>query len=203
MNSHVATPDPGTHEAVRQLLPWRLAGTLARPELAMVEAHLGACAECRADLEWQRRLRAAAPAPDGAFDIDRAFAALLPRLGPQPPRIGVLARWRHAAAANGAWLRWTAVAQLAVIGVLSIMLVRPAADYRALGAPARTEGNAVVMFRPDTPERELRRILQASGARLVDGPTVTAAYVLALPAALARLRAERAVTLAQPLGGRP
>ena len=42
----------------------------------------------------------------------------------------------------------------------------------------------------------------------VDGPTVTDAYVLALPAAqadatLARLRVERAVALAQALGTRP
>jgi cysteine synthase len=61
------------------------------------------------------------------------------------------------------------------------------------------------VFKPDTTEREMRRILQASGARVVDGPTVTDAYVLALPAAqapaaLARLRAEPAVTLAQALG---
>ena len=68
----------------------------------------------------------------------------------------------------------------------------------------------MVVFRPDTPEREMRRILQASGARVVDGPTATDAYLLAVPAAqaapaLARLRAERAVTLAQPLaaGARP
>lgn len=203
MNSHF-----DTHESVRQSLPWLLAGTLAPDELATAEAHLRECAECRADLEWQRKLRAAPPPPAGAFDADRAFAKLLPRLGPQAPRIGALDRWRRAAAANGAWLRWTAVAQLAAIGVLSLMLARPAADYRAMGAAPRPQGNAVVVFRPDTPEREMRRILQASGARVVDGPTVTDAYVLALPAgqagaALARLRSERAVTLAQPLGGRP
>lgn len=207
MNSHVATPDPLVHQAVQQMLPWLLAGTLEPAELAIAEPHLRDCAECRADLAWQRRLRAAAPAADDAFDADRAFAQLLPRLGPQEPRIGVLARWRRAAAANDAWLRWTALAELAAIGVLSFMLASPAPDYRAMGAPA-ADGNAVVVFRPDTSERDMRRILKAAGARVVDGPTVTDAYVLALPAAqanatLARLRAEPAVTLAQPLGGRP
>ena len=53
-------------------------------------------------------------------------------------------------------------------------------------------------------------VVRASGARMVDGPTVTDAYVLSVPAAkatdaLARLRAEPSVRLAQPLaaGDRP
>lgn len=206
MNSHLA--NPVTHEAAQLLLPWLLAGTLDGAELAMVQNHLQGCAQCQADLAWQRKLRTMAPAPDAAFDANRAFAQLLPRL---PPRLGVLDRCRTAAAANGAWLKWTAAAELAVIGVLSVLLLgHDDADYRAMGAAGRTDANAVVMFRPDTTEREMRRVLQASGARVVDGPTVTDAYVLVLPAsqasaALARMRAERAVTLAQPLaaGGRP
>jgi cysteine synthase len=92
--------------------------------------------------------------------------------------------------------------------VLALLLVRPGDDnasYRALGAAGQAQGNVVVAFKPDTPERELRRILQAAGARVVDGPTVTGAYVLAVPqsrqaATLGRLRAEPAVTLAQSLG---
>ena len=73
-----------------------------------------------------------------------------------------------------------------------------AADYRALGSAAQPQGKLVVVFKPATTEREMRRILQANGARVVDGPTVTDAYVLALPAsqanaALDRMRAEPAV----------
>jgi hypothetical protein len=207
MNSQVTNPDQVTHQKVQHLLPWLLAGTLDSAEQALAQAHMQACAQCQADLDWQRKLRAAAPLPDTAFDPDRAFAQLLPRLGPQAPRVGVLDRWRRAAAANSAWLRWTAVAQLAAIGALSLMLARqwPAAgDYRAMGAAPQTQGTVVVVFKPDTTEREMRRILQAGGARVVDGPTVTDAYVLALPAsqagaALTRLRAEPAVTFAQPL----
>jgi hypothetical protein len=233
MNSHLARPEPAVHQAVQQLLPWLLAGTLDSAELAMTQRHLQACARCQADLAWHRKLgAAAAAAPDAGFDADRGFAQLLPRLGPRSgphpgPQtsssssspIAVLDRWRKAAAANSAWLKWTALAQLAAIGVLSLLLARPwndAAGYRAMGGPGggSTAGaaDAVVVFRPDTPEREIRRILQAGGARVVDGPTVTGAYVLALPlppsqaaAALARMRAEYAVTLAQPLadGQRP
>jgi hypothetical protein len=210
MNIHLATPQPVTvtHETAQELLPWLLAGTLDSAELAKIGPHLQACPECQAELEWQRKLRAAAPLPDAAFDADRALAKLLPRLGPQESRIGVLGRWRDALAANSAWLGWAALAELAAIGVLAVMLARvgsSAGDYRALGAAPHAAGDAVVVFRPDTTEQDMRRILQASGARLVDGPTVTNAYVLALPeaqapAALARLRAEPAITLAQPLG---
>ena len=208
MKNHLAKAQQVTHETTQELLPWLLAGTLDSAEFANIQPHLETCPQCRAELEWQRKLRAAAPPSDAAFDADRALAKLLPRLGPQEARIGVLDRWREALAANSAWLRWTALAQLAAIGVLAAMLARPdgnAGDYRALGAAPRAAADAVVVFKPDTTEREMRRILQAGGARVIDGPTVTNAYVLALPdaqmpAALARLRAEPAVTLAQPLG---
>jgi hypothetical protein len=67
----------------------------------------------------------------------------------------------------------------------------------------------VVTFRPDTPEAELRRIVRASGGHVVGGPTVTDAWLVGadgqLAPVLARLRAEPAVTLAEPLAaeGRP
>jgi hypothetical protein len=199
--------EPLTHDRMQQLSPWLLAGTLDSAERALVESHLLACAQCRADLEWQRKLRRAAPPPDAACDADRAFAQLAPRLQPHRPRNVVPAWWRRICTGSGAWLRWTAAVQLAAIGVLAVLLVRPGQDagYRALGAAAPAAGQLVVMFSPGTTEREIRRILQASGARLADGPTVTGAYVVSLPAprdpaALARLRAEPAVTLAQPLG---
>lgn len=202
---------PATHQHAQPLLPWLLAGTLDDADLAAIERHVAGCAECQADLAWQRQLRAASAPPDSGCDADRAFASLLPRLGAQAPGVGVLARWRDAAAANNAWLRWGAGAQLVAIAALALLLARPSIEsgYRALGT-APHAGSVVVTFRPDTPEREIRRILQANGARVIDGPTVTDAYVLALPAApsdsaLARLRAESAVTLAEPLtaGGRP
>lgn len=202
MNTHADRPDPVSHDRAQQLLPCAPDDA----EFAAVQAHVEACAECQADLALHAGLRASVPPADSAFDADRAFASLLPRLGQQPPRMSIVTRWRGALAANSAWLRWTAAAQLAVIAVLAAMLARPATDtgdYRALGS-APPEGDLVLVFRPDTSEREMRRILQANGARVVDGPGVTGAWVLALPAeqpagALARLRSEPAVVLVQSL----
>lgn len=203
------------HAKAQQLLPWLLAGTLEGAELEMVQAHLETCAQCRAELAWERSLRAAGQRPGPAIDPEQALARLLPRLGPQQQRAGILDRWKHALAANdGRWLRGVAIAQFAVIAALAgLLIARPAQDgapYQGLGAAGSAQGNVVVVFKPDTPERELRRILQQNQARVVDGPTATDAYVLDVPApssqlALQRLRSEQAVVLAQPLvaEGRP
>lgn len=209
-SNHIVNLDLETHQAAQELLPLLLAGTLDTAGQALVQAHLQTCTQCQADLDWQRRLRAGEPATDPALDPERALARLLPRLGPQTSGIGLVERWRGAIAANSAWLRWTAAAQFAAIAVLAVLLVRPAGDdgaFRALGAGMPADGNLVVMFKPDTSERELRRILQGCGARLADGPTVTGAYVLSVApahaaAALAQLRAEPSVTLAQSLDSR-
>jgi hypothetical protein len=103
----------------------------------------------------------------------------------------------------------------AVPGLLSVALLaaigwtlRPAqqagVEYHALAATPAEAGTAVVRFRTDATEAQIRAGLNASGARLVDGPTVTDAYVVRLPreryeAALAALRAQPAVALVEAL----
>lgn len=221
---------PLDHLKAQRLLPWLLTGTLEGAELVLLQRHLDTCAACRADLARERRLRAIGQA-EPRLDPEAALARLAPRLParlppclpPQPaPRTGHvrnLLRWACGLAANDSpWLRTLAAAQFALNAALLALLLaqslaKPAGDgarYRLMGTAEPVRGDLIVGFRPDTPERELRRIFEASGTRVLDGPTVTGAYVLAArgapPArALARLRAEPAVTLAQPLGaeGRP
>jgi anti-sigma factor RsiW len=202
------------HAEAQDALPWLANGTLAGAELERVQAHVETCARCRADLALLRTVHAAGPAPDLDFDPDRALARLMPQLdaapapAQEPP--GLLQRWRNRLAANdGRWLRAAVAAQFCAIAVLAALLARPGArpvadDYRVLGAAgANGMARVVVTFRPDTPEAELRRIVRASGARIVGGPTVTDAWLVGadgrLDPVLARLRAEPAVTLAEPL----
>ncbi|MYN20108.1 hypothetical protein GTP81_25530 [Rugamonas sp. FT107W] len=117
--------------------------------------------------------------------------------------------WRAAAANQPSWLRWTVAAQWVLIIGLGALLLRPDTDpapYRVLGSAVSSGANLVVIFQPNTSERELRHILQAQGARVVDGPTVTDAYLLHVPPAsreraLAALHAEPAVQLAEALDG--
>jgi len=215
------------HLEAQELLPWLANGTLAGTELERVQAHLKGCAQCRADLAALHTLRAAAPAaPD--LDMEGALARLLPPAElppamPRPAAPGTAAAlppargWRARLAANDArWLRMAVGLQCCAIAVLAALLLRAAGSadadagaYRVLGAAAGAQSQLIVMFKPDTPERELRRIVLDSGARIVGGPTATGAWVLgteAAPAALAqRLRGQAAVTLAEPLGaeGRP
>ena len=200
------------HLEAQDALPWLANGTLAGAELERVQAHVETCAHCRADLALLRTVHAAGPGPDLDFDPDRALARLMPQLDAAPVQDtpGLLQRWRNRMAANdGAWLRAAVALQFCAIAVLAALLARPAAhpesdNYRALGAAgANGMARVVVTFRPDTPEAELRRIVRASGARIVGGPTVTDAWLVGadgrLDPVLARLRAEPAVTLAEPL----
>ena len=201
------------HHAAQEALPWLANGTLDGAERERVEAHLQACARCRGDLEMLSALRAAGPGAAPGCDPEGAWSRMQARLDapatiPQP---GLLARWRARIAANDrSWLRGAVALQCCLIAVLAALLLRPGDDaaYRGLGASPAVQGGIVVVFRPDTPERELRRIVRDSGARLSGGPTAGDAWLLNGddPAAvLARLRAEPAVMLAEPLGreGRP
>jgi hypothetical protein len=214
----ITDPHTETHE----LLPWLANGTLAGAERERVEAHLGQCPACRARLEWERSLHDSEAPPAPPLSATLAFARLAPRLGPQEGGAALPVRWSRLAAANDPrWLRSVAAVQLGVIFILGLVIVWPGSGpardaawdvtskgdrYITLGARPAALGNLVVSFEPGTPERELRRILQVSGARIVDGPTDVGAYVLSVPAAqaepaLQRLRAEPAVTLAEPLAG--
>ena len=214
------------HQEVQSLLPWYLTDRLEASERAEVEAHLAECPECQAELRTERRLGAevaasSVVAPPG--DVEHGWARMRRRIEPRSPgrpsprRIS-LAGWRGWIGAGGgaavlqwraspAWLRWAAVAQFGLLLLLAGYLLpstrHDVARYRALGAaPAVASGNVVVIFRPDTSERQLRETLKANDARIVDGPTATDAYLLHVPAAergavLDRLRRQARIELAE------
>jgi hypothetical protein len=210
MNGRIVAINDSIHEQVQKLLPWFVVDTLTGQELELVNQHLNVCAECQEDFAWQCKMQATPPAGAADLDADRAFAKLRQRLDETPDRAGR----RPPASSDGLfglgnhpWMQWALAAQLFVIAGLAVLLATPygnVAAYRALGASQDTRGNMVVVFRPETPERELRRILQDAGARIVDGPTVTDAYLLSVPGekftgALHDLRANAAVVVAESL----
>jgi hypothetical protein len=215
MSGRVLKFDISQHQAVQELLPWYIAQTLDPHESALVQEHLQACTQCQADLEWQTKLCGALPDDAAVPDMESALARLQPQLHGGRHRwraaLESCRRWWRRSDGRGTWMRWALAAQ--AIAIAGLLLMRPpvpgtdGAAFHALGSAANAAAaNAVIKFRPDTSERELRRILTESGARVVDGPTVTDAYLIELPsarrsAAIGRMRAEPAVALAEPLDG--
>jgi len=209
MSGRVVRLDPATHKVADALLPWFVNGTLDPDERALVEQHVTDCARCREEVEWLRELHAACVAGEASRDGSNAFGRLRVKL--EAPRERFSARrargaWRFARP----WTHWVIGAQLALIGGLSVLWLQDddhAARYRTLGAPSVASpagGSLVVVFDPSASEAELRRVLRSVGARVVDGPTRSNAYVLEVPSgrraqALQALRAEPAISLAEEL----
>jgi hypothetical protein len=196
------------HHEFQALLPWYAVGRLETAEHAQVEAHVNGCPDCQAELKFDRRLRV--EVSDAALDVEQGWRLIQDRLDAPPlgQREGQASRWTRRDAAP--WLGWAVAAALLL--VVFAALAPPAqrsARYHVLGASqADARGDMVVIFRPETTERQMRDALNASNARLVDGPTSAEAYVLYTPpshrtVALAALRANPLVTLAQPIDSGP
>jgi hypothetical protein len=196
------------HEQAQQLLPWYVNGTLEADEAAMVEGHLAECAECRADLAAEQALsREVAALP---LDVEHAWSLLSDRIdaaGP-PRRLAEPVPFLRRRVAMGWALGGPLAAAAAVAFAVAVVPGAPSPageTYRALGsAPTAAPGNALVMFRPDARDSDLRAALTKAGARIVDGPTASGAYVLRIaPAsraqALDALRATPQIVLAEPI----
>jgi hypothetical protein len=207
--------DPAAHKVADVLLPWLVNGTLEGDELAFVQQHVATCARCQREVEWLREFHAACVAGESEPDASTsaAFRSLRRKLEARPKEqrrfLPGFNRWRI----GQSWTRWVIAAQLAIIVVLGgVVMVTDdlPAVYRTLSsenAGAVTSGSLVVVFDPAMTEADLRRMLRDAGARLIDGPTRTNAYVLEVPEtrreqAVRLLRNERAVVLVENLGSK-
>jgi anti-sigma factor RsiW len=223
LSATVVHLDPDAHQALMELIPWYVTGRLAPEQRIAVEVHLAGCARCQAEVEAERRLRALAATPESPHgNPEDALARLRRRIDTERGLEGLIAAGdaRRAMPAElvprSSGLRfwqWAVGLQSALIAglvvALSVTLLLPSATYRALGAPTAATGigNAVVKFRADASDAQIRAALKSSGARIVNGPTASDAYVLSVPApeltgAVARLRGDPAVLLAESLEGK-
>ena len=226
MKARILALDSDEHLALQALLPWYVSGTLDRAEAARVGEHLAQCPRCQADAAWQSKLQALQPAVDEASgaDVDRQWSALRARLDAQPAQHDNAApprarpgAWRWPVRWPARWVvRWAVRPLGLVVGLQAAVMLALAVfvgwsvllpqheSYRALGAaPAPLTANALVVFRPEATEAQIRQALRAGDARLVGGPTVTDAYLLQIatkvPDAIARLRAQPAVLRVESL----
>ncbi len=190
------------HRDLRLLLPWYATGSLTDVERARVEAHLATCAECRAELQTDRRLHeAVAGLP---FDAEAGWLRLRARMARND--VGMARRLLKGITGTPVWVKWALGGQAALAAAALLVLgLPPLAQYETLSAPTSPpSAEILVVFHPETTERQLRAILRAADARLVGGPTAADAYLLdAGPAgpdaALALLRRRSEVAIAAPL----
>jgi anti-sigma factor RsiW len=202
------------HTRAGELLTWMVNGTLAGPEAAWLDRHLDTCADCRAELAVQRRIRdAIAREPTVEFAPQAAFNRLWKRIEADGTEAAAPALAAVAGAGRArAWLRWAVAAQAAAILVLcAVLWQRPApGTYRTVteAAPAAFAGQEVVkaVFADEVRIADVKAILAGTGLVVAAGPSEAGVYTLVArdaqvrassPAILARLRADPRVRFAE------
>lgn len=196
------------HDEAEELLPWYVTGQIEVADRLLVEQHLSSCSACREQLGVERRLIQEFRGQDP--QVGAGWARLRARIEPPPRRresrtglaAPLLKLARHPAIAA------LAAAQFAflVLGAgLLLWLSRP--TYHALGsASPPPTADVIVMFRADATVEDVRAALRSANASVVDGPTAADAFLLHVPRqqrnlALARLRADDDVQMAEPIDG--
>jgi hypothetical protein len=204
-----ADADVPAHARTWALIPWLVNGSADAADRAAVEQHLAACAECRAELVAQQRLRdgvrAHGPAPAAALDAEPGLQRLLRRLDQLPAEQEVSAPAVPAAHAPPApspavplavgaaaapgrrggrlptALAAAVVAQAVGLALLSLQLLRgDDSSYRTLSQPtAAPAAGYLVVPEPALPMQRWQALLDETRLRVVDGPNAAGAYTLA------------------------
>ena len=172
-----------------ELVPFYLTGRLSAEQIAWVEQYVANHPEARGELEWHRELmhkvvsqaeaRALqAPETVGWAGVQAGLRKLR-RAAPPTFSERLVAWW------GSLGVRPLApVAALVIVvqaGVIGALMQRPMAledepTRSAVRVPARDV--LQVRFKQNTAERELRGLLYASGARIVDGPDQLGDYLI-------------------------
>jgi hypothetical protein len=208
--------EPLAHSKIWELIPWLLNGRASAAERAAVDVHLLACADCRAEMAFQRDLHAAiCSEPDEAefvadpqAGLDRLFARID---AAEPGAVKARARSSHRA-----WLMPMMAAALLIetAGVAAWFGAHwqrtQAPAYSTLSTPSATPVNATlrVVLASDTRADDLQKLLQQSQLQIVGGPSEAGVYTLApltvsdaaqQQRTLEQLRGNASVRFAEPL----
>lgn len=175
---------------VRELLPWYVTGTLSEQEKAAVEALLEESAEARDELEWLRQLHRTAQNVHDTQPSDLGWQRLrqeIKREQPAPPKPETESS-NVIPIKRGKWLPKLAVAASLIVAVQVGILYQQGQDDTAIQPLSEDitalENSWVVQVKFDTQAdwQEILGILDASSARILDGPS---------PTGLVRLRVDR------------
>lgn len=204
---------PLTHEEVVELLPWLVNDTLSPAETRRVGEHLAHCVSCRGARASEQRLAAVlAEVPESEARIEAGLSRLRLALAREERR-----GWRRRQPTRRHLLAAVLVQGVVVTALLGFLawLLRPATGprFHTLSTPnvettAAAGPRLRLVIHPGMRVSELRRMLVATGSRIVDGPSAAGVYTVeaqpgTLEETLRALRASRGVRLAEPLAATP
>lgn len=219
--------DTSIHRQAWDQIPWIVNGSLPEAEGLAVQAHLQTCADCREELEFQRRL-AASMTGRSSLDIDpqASWVQLRQRLeaagtAQRAERHGL----NRTRGTSGRWVPWLVAAmvvQAIGLGVLGTMLwsrqnastASSAGVYRTLSASEVASGSATIraVFASDMTVAKMQALLAAAGLQVQSGPSNAGVWSLepartsdrsATTFALGQLRDSPDVRFAEAIGGPP
>ncbi|MFM9883122.1 MAG: hypothetical protein ACKVQT_08855 [Burkholderiales bacterium] len=183
------TDDPNQPARRRfdELVPWYVTGELTRPDRDWVDRYLADHPEAHDELAWHRSLAGAVDEelralPEGAGW--QGLAARLKQEAAAKPRATLLDRltgWLAGLIAHPGYALAAALiaAQAVVIGTLLQQRADPPEFGQMRGGAQDSEVLLQVRFQQQATERDLRMLLNESGARIVDGPDQLGDYLIA------------------------
>lgn len=180
-----------SRDEIETLLPFYLNGTLSGDDLAKVEDWLAndpdaetALFEAESELALITSDNEALRPHPNAFK--RFSDALEKETGPQVSPVSRLSAWLGRTFAVPAPLVWAAAAAVFALAVVTAgNLGRLAPDDIEIAGSGETDNAAflLVTFKPDARLAEIAALLQASGARIADGPSAAGAFKISVSAA--------------------
>jgi anti-sigma factor RsiW len=214
MSQHPAA-ESREHEAITLLLPWYVNGTVSALDRQRVDAHVAACAACRNDLEFERRIHARV-ASDAV--IEHIPAASLNRLQARLDDLESHATLsqRVTRKAHRPSLPWLGLMAASIAGAVVTVgfytargLHKPgdvsSPAYYTVTDPEPRPSNEVIraVFVPTITLVELQALLDEAQLKIVSGPTEAGVYSLAAQSSrpvglsLALLRQHQTVRFAE------
>ena len=188
---------PDTHAEAWALLPWLANGRLPASDREWVEAHVAQCAECRAELDAQRKVASQIgrePAQDSSgTEEQRSFNKLWARIeaseGAAPSASGVVGGSSSRTSRTVRWLAAAVVVQgfgLALFGFNALRTANSGSEFVTVSDPGPAPRlNAPMLslaFAPDASMSSINTLLTHQGLSIVSGPGTAGNFTAQLSA---------------------
>jgi hypothetical protein len=189
---------PDTHAEAWALLPWLANGRIQASDREWVEAHVAACAECRAEVAAQRMMATAmnrdGSSPESAgTDEQRSFNRLWSRIeasesaSPASESAGSV-RQTSRTSRTVRWLAAAVIVQgfgLALFGFNALRTPAPGAGMVTVADVPASRLNAPtvrIVFEPDASIATINTLLAHQGLTIVSGPGTAGNFTAELSA---------------------